>query len=687
MTEYQRIENELLQLGWTTEQGEGDHIKFRKEGIPDIIVVSKNINSKNRSLNNMYADIRRKEPGFLLGRPTKAKKSQVQEQDEPIPDGIPEWMHPTKQVRYITPENACFDKLDDPQSVMNIPYTVLGLDTTEENTSGNAVQVLIRDNEAKHEPFRVTPADLASWELKTCPECGKKLPASHMPEKDGKPLCPQCAERIRQEQADKAKKEATMPSETPMDTALKQFYKTFEEIRQRYGDVPIGNLPEGHKKKFVEELRQAYDKMPSKLRKEITNGNPKLKELLIDNPKKTPFGAWQAFLSNCTEEAAKFTGKNLTAKEYEALRKRIHTTSFGTRKIRIKNTGKSITLIELMARSKDMAKIIWSNQDNLFKSFKDVFEGNEPFAVRLQHPGSGLNQYLVNACSGTGEKDLELLMSATQDADNEETTRRTRGDLRIPCAAEAMKTIQDWAYKAAGKSKQDNTLLHAVMKINLIRDVRISDTDNFENAPAFFKARIMYNDVDYDPEGYDLLRKALTEDSYPFGFPAVLRIMKSTDKEFNGIEYDCLPEDFGKEYDKEEEKEEILGTRPGETIFKVVRTEEGFSVKTPDHERNEDQESYQDLLHDIIYSLFKYPAEGDPVRVALLDVAQEIYCNKENTTIMNETNYLEETNPGSENATAGALTTRELLKELKSRGISFDNLEITIRKSININDI
>ena len=37
MTEYQKIENELRRLGWTAQQGKGDHIKFRKEGVTKIL--------------------------------------------------------------------------------------------------------------------------------------------------------------------------------------------------------------------------------------------------------------------------------------------------------------------------------------------------------------------------------------------------------------------------------------------------------------------------------------------------------------------------------------------------------------------------------------------------------------------------------------------------------------------------
>ena len=97
MTEYQKIEKELLSLGWRKEHGSGDHIKFIKDDNPTKIVVSISVSTEGRALKNTYAQIRRIEPRFSLGR----QKHMLENHGEPDegqgptqtpPDGVPEWM-------------------------------------------------------------------------------------------------------------------------------------------------------------------------------------------------------------------------------------------------------------------------------------------------------------------------------------------------------------------------------------------------------------------------------------------------------------------------------------------------------------------------------------------------------------------------------------------------------------------
>lgn len=54
---------------------------------------------------------------------------------------------------------------------------------------------------------------------------------------------------------------------------------------------------------------------------------------------------------------------------------------------------------------------------------------------------------------------------------------------------------------------------------------------------------------------------------------------------------------------------------------------------------------------------------------------------------MDTKNILDLTNPGSEIKGAGELTTRELIRELKERGVTFTDLEITVRATITMNEI
>ena len=83
MTEFQRIKEELISLNWVAVQGDGDHIKFTKDGGKSFpIVVSMSVGGPNRSLQNTISYIRKAEPEFKLGRPTKKKETEVKEEKE-----------------------------------------------------------------------------------------------------------------------------------------------------------------------------------------------------------------------------------------------------------------------------------------------------------------------------------------------------------------------------------------------------------------------------------------------------------------------------------------------------------------------------------------------------------------------------------------------------------------------------
>ena len=94
MTEYQKIENALIPLGWTPEIRNGDHVRFTKEGITQYITVYKNITDKGRALQNAYAEIRRAEPRFPLGRQAHMLGGEETNTEPIVPEGVPSWMVP-----------------------------------------------------------------------------------------------------------------------------------------------------------------------------------------------------------------------------------------------------------------------------------------------------------------------------------------------------------------------------------------------------------------------------------------------------------------------------------------------------------------------------------------------------------------------------------------------------------------
>ena len=54
---------------------------------------------------------------------------------------------------------------------------------------------------------------------------------------------------------------------------------------------------------------------------------------------------------------------------------------------------------------------------------------------------------------------------------------------------------------------------------------------------------------------------------------------------------------------------------------------------------------------------------------------------------MPNTDFLDAANPSSPDQALAPVSTRNLLKELKRRGVEFENLTITVKKSIDMNEI
>ena len=179
MTEFQRIKEELISLNWVAVQGDGDHIKFTKDGGKSFpIVVSMSVGGPNRSLQNTISYIRKAEPEFKLGRPTKKKETEVKEEKETTNlAGLPPFIQPGGFVRWVTPEKRDWSKLNDNTSVMNQKYEVQKVEPM-----GKTFLVTIQQYDTEHEPFSVDWKDVETWNLRKCPECGRQLPVN-LPDK------------------------------------------------------------------------------------------------------------------------------------------------------------------------------------------------------------------------------------------------------------------------------------------------------------------------------------------------------------------------------------------------------------------------------------------------------------------------------------------------------------------------
>ena len=191
MTDYQKIETELIRLGWTKRQGNGDHVKFTKPDVPHIISVSRAISSGGRSYNNMLADIRRWEPMSTLGRQTKSKMKQMSEdisssiklmtEEEKAYSQTKKYIYPGASVRYTAPEGKDYRLLNDEGTVMSQEYVVREIQHgSEMSLYVKAPDDIITISLGDEPPIEVFPDDIESYDLITCTGCGRTVPASHL---------------------------------------------------------------------------------------------------------------------------------------------------------------------------------------------------------------------------------------------------------------------------------------------------------------------------------------------------------------------------------------------------------------------------------------------------------------------------------------------------------------------------
>lgn len=186
MSEYEKIEKELLPLGWTVKPGRGDHMMFTKEGVPHTIMVSKSLTCQ--AYKNVLSDIRRWEPASTLGKPSqskdKAKESPADAsvQEEVLPDRY-SFIKVGNQVRYVKPEERDYSRLQDPSSVMNIPYKVIairnnGMSKDAVTSTDDRIILDSVGDGIKSHTFEVKIDDIDAWELRTCSKCKRSMPAN-----------------------------------------------------------------------------------------------------------------------------------------------------------------------------------------------------------------------------------------------------------------------------------------------------------------------------------------------------------------------------------------------------------------------------------------------------------------------------------------------------------------------------
>ena len=581
MTAYQQIENELMSLGWTAEQGRGDHMKFTKDGGATYpIVVALSLKGNARAVKNTYADIRRVEPNFSLGRPVRKKTSGETGAKEPQPAWVPEYLSKGSAVRWTTPEKRDFSKMQDPASIMNCRYIVTDYCKKDDGT----ILVTICQAEGDHEPFSVNASQLESWELKRCPHCSREFPASlfRTPEGLPSPVCPMCASSVK------------------VRTATKTDYT---------GTV-MDALPEKKRR----ELAKQVDALAASIKG--TRESAKLQavsEIIQGKKQKTPYVAWRSFQRRLLSEIILEQGLKKESQKYKSAEKNVTDIAYVTRTVR------GTKVFEVTTRDWETVKAIWSRASVFYEEFDEV-NGGTPVLL-VCSPAHDFRQWVPDPRRGASAAAEKL--AAALPPEESDSMSRARADSGLPPFDE-VKGQLDRIFSLIRNGDSNMSLKDAVtVKVWSELPAHTSEED-FETAPSHLHLDVIVDDI---------------------AFPNLFEGMLKTGPAMS----EGLPKTV--------------------TILPVSRADDAAL-----------REKYS-----FGYELFSKAAEAAPQPAAGEKEKQETLTKTKTEYHMEE--ILDATNPSSADASAGALTTRALLRELKARGIQFEGLSVLVRKSIDYDAI
>ena len=696
MTEYQKIENELLSLDWKKEQGSGDHIHFTKEGNPHKIIVSQNVSAEGRALKNSYAQIRRVEPRFSLGRQThmiRTADTQDRQGEQPpsdtVPEGIPEWMSPGCPVRFTSPEKRDWPKLLREDAVMGAKYIVRGYRQTDDGTL-----VYIAPEKASGgtdaDGFAVFPDDLDMWDVHQCMMCGKTLPDNWLyQDEQNNYLCEECFDVLSEKKpepepkADVRKTPAQKMAESdPVMKQLLEVLKTMEAVRPE-------DIPPAERERILEQTEKAFKMLSAKAKKALQLEFPAIIGALVmpaRTQKPTNYTVWKQTLE---ELISAYLFRNRSASEDE-MRRRFYATRFDVKALKDRKTRRKNVawIVNISADDPEVALEVYNSADLFVKGFGQILS-DLPVGLLITNPSMGIRTYALDFTRNDYDRQLEILEQNLPDSERAFLARAKANNL-LPSLFDVRGEI-DRRGIAAGYGEPDFS------KFDEIIGVRTSELERFDAArPCYI---ITVEDSETDPEKFERLREQLADN--PIKAPLYLKfIHKASGREmvFDYVDHYVFPDGAY----APEPAEETGGKQDGGRLLLKIVWPEG--ADNPTFYGDKDTENWKELLaaslcasaeesptfrevyaHAI--AKFRDRAAREPV---LAKKFLELVGNKNTLTKNNDTmeqNFLDNTNPSSANPTAGTLTTRELIRELRSRGVEFENLTITIRKTIDVNEL
>ena len=681
MTEYQKIENELFSLGWKKEQRSGDHFRFTKEGQDKFITVSKSISDKGRAIKNTYADIRKAEPRFSLGRqehmlpetPDEDPEGDAGPQETAIPEGIAIHLAPGKHVRWTAPENRDWTRLDDPDSLMNKRYTVTGYKQTESGT-----MVLIQ-GDTSEEAFPVNPDELDMWNVQPCKLCGRRFPKNRLAtDHDGKYLCQDCAESLLSE-IQTGKKAPSLPLKktdpfedlVQNDPKLSEIVKLIDELSALENtDAEPGPKTVWKRIELMDLVKERFQSLPAKTKKLLRKQFPGL-TARFDEPEETKpaaslYQAWKESLKTLDN----FRSAMLTDEEKRHQRKdlaALYSSTYAVSKLSGGKGGSFFNLITIRTGNWNTVLTIWRGTQILVRNLKP-FLPDAPVAVLVTCPAAKFRQYAIDYDDEQMGERLRALKDILPEGERQYLSRVTR-NVSLPRLLDTAKPIYEALVAKGCDFKKDTGF-------RIYHDVPDpEDADSYETAPAVIRTDI------------------LTGASETPGFDAICEVLRGLD--FGPVPVICTAKDLiANRTETIDRTEGKLHTedQPDETRTLLhLEQADGKTILVHDEE---DRDAVVGALSDALLT--------DEFRSLLADAYRRTvdcgHCitipgllaspeTKEKHKEMKETDILEQTNPESEFLSLRTLTTRTLLKELIARGVQFDNMTITVRKTITPDEI
>ena len=245
-------------------------------------------------------------------------------------------------------------------------------------------------------------------------------------------------------------------------------------------------------------------------------------------------------------------------------------------------------------------------------------------------------------------------------------------------------TATDECFKIAREIFEKNEITAEDLSLECYKEIDPGyEDDEFETAPSHNVIIMYINDTDEENKTkYELLTQRKEEICQ--GQPKTVKVFPMTraftqEEEDKGYFSSVIAK---KGNDKESKKADIIfGIKPDQTLLMIkAKPEEGISINTYEPENDEEKDKCVKMLKKAFCSMLDN--NNWIASLALMNTIQK-YNEKPNSNM----NYLDLSNPESENEKTKDITTRELLKELQSRGLSFGKVEITVKQEVDLDSI